>query len=103
MNKEYQRGYYAGAKGNWPDHRPPHPPLDVIKRMYDAARMLRNAADDIVASLCEDDELSKELIPGIDAVDEAFTLLSAWLKARDLPLEPNRAGRQSATSTNKNA
>lgn len=75
----YSRGYSAGIKCIWPEHRPPAPPEDLINGFYKAAMALRNAADNICASIDEEDEFAKELSPKIDNLDMEFKKLTLWL------------------------
>ena len=71
--------------------------------MYDAARLLRDAADGIVASIDEDDEFAIELVPGIDAIDEAFKSLSTWLKNQEeTALAGSQQPQQTQTESNLN-
>lgn len=81
MANEYAKGWNAGTRGRWPEHRPPNPPHPVIGDLVRSGQMLRDAADSICSRLCEDDDFVKELGPAIDAFDEAMTKLTRWLKA----------------------
>lgn len=76
----YARGYAAGRRGAWPEHRPPQPPNEVIAKLMAAARKLRDAVDGELAALLPDDEWQRTLGEPVDAVDEALTAVSDWLK-----------------------
>ena len=76
----YHRGYNAGSKGAWPDHKPPIPPHRIVGEMYSAARKLRDAGDDICSVLLDDDVVCVTLNPSIDAMDKASKKLSKWLR-----------------------
>ena len=77
--KYYSRGYNAGSRGAWPSHRPPAPPNECVKNLMQAAEKLRDIADNICATLLEDDVFVEELSPGIDGVDEAMEHIASWL------------------------
>jgi len=47
-----------------------------------AAEKLRDIADNICATLLEDDVFVEELSPGIDGVDEAMEHIASWLLRR---------------------
>jgi hypothetical protein len=77
--KAYGRGYQCGSE-RWPAHKPPMPPEPIVRDLMAAARELRDAADTICASLCEDDDFVISLGPKIDAVDEVLIKISNWLR-----------------------
>ena len=79
----YQRGYSAGCKGVWPEHKPPLPPDSLIRKIIEAMQKLRDCADSVCATLSEDDEFCVQFDPGIQAVDEAMIEVGKWLKAKD--------------------
>ena len=83
MNREellaYQRGYATGRRGSWPAHRPPSPPEDLSKELFEAARNLRDRADNVCSVLSDDDEFVGQLAPGIDAIDEILGRTTDWL------------------------
>ena len=81
-NRAYQRGYANCLKGSWPEHKPPFPPDEIVRAMFEAARKLRDAADNAIAldGPPEESVLEKELGPGIDAIDAASEALTEWLK-----------------------
>ncbi len=81
----YSRGYYSGAKNNWPNHKPPHPPVEVIAQLMEAAQNLRDKVDGFVSTHGAGDDECREYEEekfgdGIDLVDEAMGAISIWLK-----------------------
>lgn len=85
QQKYYSRGYYAGARGRWPEHRPPTPPDEVVAALMAALRELRDECDSALATLEPDDEFVRRLGPRVDAADEAMRRVSGWLLAQDSP------------------
>jgi hypothetical protein len=83
--RAYQRGYYAGSSGRWPEHRPPLPPGEVLAPILQAARALRDGVDGELAKFGPDDDLATVLGPLVDALDAALAGLSRWLKSGDHP------------------
>lgn len=79
----YQRGYQRGIKGGWPDHRPPSPPDELVARLMDAARALRDGVDGELATLDGDDPWTERLGPLVDAVDESLARIGQWIKRDD--------------------
>jgi hypothetical protein len=79
--RAYARGYNTGIRGRWPLHRPPVPPDENAKLLVEALQNLRDWADNLRATLSEDDELVVELEPLLDAADEAMERLREWLTA----------------------
>lgn len=79
IRRAYARGYNAGRRGVWPDHRPIAPPEPVICQLVEAALKLRNAVDGQLAMLGEDDEWQTTLGDPMDELDEAMKKLSAWI------------------------
>ena len=79
--RAYYRGYAAGSRGRWPDHRPPLPPHDLIRRLMQAAQQLRDDCAAGCATFDPDDEFTRLLAPSIDAMDEAMAAVTEWLKA----------------------
>lgn len=77
-SKAYAKGYQAGMKRSWPQHRAPLPPDKIREDIMKAANDLRDAADDICARLDESDDFVKELSPKIDALDKANRALVDW-------------------------
>lgn len=86
MNKSetqlaYSRGYYAGSKHVWPNWLPPTPPQAEVAAMIVAARALRNAIDNKLATLDENDDWNTELGPLIDQWDEKEKAVLEWIRA----------------------
>jgi hypothetical protein len=81
---DYQRGYYAGSRGRWPEHVPPNPPHPLLNRLFSAAKELRNEADHICATISEDDDFAQKLAPRIDELDDAMIAVSKWLRLSEL-------------------
>lgn len=75
----YSRGYNAASGRNWHAHRPPMPPDEIVRGFLVAARELRDAIDGQLAVFGEDDEIALELGPLIDALDDQFIKMNAWL------------------------
>lgn len=82
---EYQRGYYAAKMARWPEHRPPFPPHPLFKAAMEAARILRDEADNVCAVLDEGDEFTKKLAPAIDRFDESMIAITNWLRGLEAP------------------
>jgi ribosome modulation factor len=82
-SRAYSRGYNAGIYGRWAAHRPPAPPDQVVRALFDAAQALRDEADSICATLEPQDEFVKRLGPRIDAVDVVMCTITEWLSMRD--------------------
>ena len=74
--RAYSKGYLAGSRHSWPAHRPPVPPEPVLGRLIIAVQKLRDAADNICATLCEEDEFVAELGPPVDEVDTAMAAIT---------------------------
>lgn len=79
--RAYGRGYNAGSRHAWPQHRPPVPPDEMISELLRAAQQLRDAADTFLATLLPDDEMVDKLGPGIDAVDVILDRMAAWVRS----------------------
>lgn len=77
--RAYARGYNAGAKKAWPEHKPPLPPDPLIAEMMKAAIALRDAVDGEMATFDEGDEMAERLYAKVDALDEAMRRLTLWL------------------------
>lgn len=84
MNDDYKRGYSkgynAGVAGRWPEHKPPSPPDDVVAALWKVASELRDTADSLCATLDDEDEFLKSLVPKIDAIDRLGHWIADWLK-----------------------
>lgn len=78
--KDYGRGYNAGVRNRWPEHKPPHPPTPAVAELMKAASKLRDDADWLCSVIEQDDEWYQRLSPGIEAVDAALVKISEWLK-----------------------
>lgn len=83
MSKDYQLGYYAGTRWAWPKHRPPQPPNVIVCKLFIAALELRDQADSLCSTLCEDDEIVLKMAPAIDALDQAMMEVTKWLREGD--------------------
>ena len=79
--KAYSKGYNAGARGLWPEHRPPHPPHELIGRLMDSVLKLRDAVDGELATLDKDDPWQTILGDPMDIVDELLVEVGVWLTA----------------------
>lgn len=79
----YARGYNRGAAGRWPEHRPPAPPDAYVARLLQQVRELRDAADTVCSTLCEDDEFVVILGAKIDAIDAELSRWSHWIRNGD--------------------
>lgn len=79
----YSRGYIAGSRSRWPEHRPPLPPDPLIRRLMEAARTIRDGHDSLLATLGPGDEFEQQLVPGIDALDAAMRDVTEWLRQRE--------------------
>jgi hypothetical protein len=76
----YSRGYNAGRKGVWPEHRPPMPPDETCRKVLEALRALRDGVDSELAKFDEHDEICMVLGPLIAQVDDVFEEIGDWLK-----------------------
>ncbi len=83
--RAYHRGYQACVAKKWPEHKPPHPPAPIVRAMFEAARKLRDKADDFIATTdCDADHSSEEIFgEAINAIDDASRELTEWLKSQD--------------------
>ena len=80
--KGYANGYQTAVQKKWNPNKPPHPPEPLVRALSEAARMLRDRADDFIAATDEgDDTTERALGPGIDAVDAANKRITEWLAA----------------------
>lgn len=75
----YARGYNAGRKGAWPDHRPPKPPDDMVRELFIALQGLRDAVDSEIATFDQDDPFVEKLGQWVDKSDLAFERVGRWL------------------------
>lgn len=83
QRRAYSRGYNAGSRGRWPEHKPPLPPDETIQRMILAMRKLRDTVDGQLATILEDDPWQEILGNPIDEVDAVLIDVSRWLKAAE--------------------
>ncbi|MCH8147384.1 MAG: hypothetical protein IH987_05225 [Planctomycetes bacterium] len=81
----YSRGYNAGSRGSWPDHRPPAPPNELVALAMAAARELRDEADVQIATFCEDDPMTLAIGAKIDEFDRQMQKIGAWLLEPAVP------------------
>ena len=88
LRRAYSKGYNAGSRGAWPDHRPPMPPDEVTSRIVEAALALRNAVDGEIACFLDDEPVVEAVGPRIDALDEALAGLGRWVRASIPPACP---------------
>lgn len=82
QKKAYGRGYTAGSRSRWPEHRPPLPPDPLVRRLLAAAQTIRDGHDKLLATLGPGDDFEQELGPGIDALDAAMREVTDWLRNR---------------------
>lgn len=75
----YGRGYNAGRKGGWPEHRPPMPPDELCRKVIAALRALRDGIDSELAKFSEDDEIVQKLGALVDDADTVFVEIGNWL------------------------
>lgn len=80
QRRAYSRGYSTGSQGKWPAHRPPCPPVEVVAELMTAAREVRDALDDELAKM-DDEDWEKRFSPMIDRIDTAMVSVSKWLMA----------------------
>lgn len=87
--KAYQRGYYAGSRGRWPEHKPPLPPDEVLSELIQTARTMRDAVDSWLAQFDEGDPVGDLIWPHIDNFDRANEKLNLWLKTQEQSCNTN--------------
>ena len=82
--RAYARGYHAGSRSAWPEHRPPRPPDELCAELIDAMRRLRDCADGWLAMFCaeDDDQMHSEIAEGIDHADVVLAKVSEWLRGK---------------------
>ena len=73
LKSAYAKGYRTGLANRWPTHIPVGASDKVVPVVIVAAKQLRDAADDICATLSDNDEFVARLGPAIDALDQAIT------------------------------
>lgn len=74
----YQRGYAAGIRGRWPEHKPPLPPNEIIADLLLALREIRDHLDGELATI-DDPEWEAAFGPIIERADTAAQLVTEWL------------------------
>lgn len=80
-SRAYSRGYSAGRRGAWPDHRPPVPPSPIIAKVLEAAKSLRDAVDGELATLEQDDRWQTIFGNPVDEFDQAMIEFGEWVRA----------------------
>jgi hypothetical protein len=86
----YQRGYNACLRNHraWPAWCPPVPEDAVIKGLIESAEALRNGVDGFLATLDEQDDVTQELGPKLDAVTEALAAVKEWVLKQGAQEQP---------------
>jgi hypothetical protein len=79
----YSKGYNAGRGNLWPLSVPIKDDPRECAAVIRAARELRNAAEDICTSLCDDDEFALKLSPLIDRLDAEIALYNSTVLQTD--------------------
>lgn len=77
--RAYSRGYSAGVKKQWPLHRPPEPPNELVASLMNAALNLRDCVDGELATIEQNDPWQKTLGNPMDALDQAMEAVGIWL------------------------
>lgn len=77
--KAYSRGYAAGMRRAWPSYCPPIPPDAVSAEIVKSAVALAEKVAQWCGAFGAEDEFSKEMVPLIQAVDDANKKLTQWL------------------------
>ena len=77
----YQRGYAAGVRNRWPEHKPPCPPDSICRELLSAAQNLRDQADGLVATFSDGDV--PELSHAIDRMDEVLASIGRWVRENE--------------------
>lgn len=83
----YSRGYAAGQRRKWPEHRPPTPPDPIVGELVAAAQKLRDAADGELATLDPEDEWQTKIGDPMDEVNDALIAMTKWLVTPDAQRE----------------
>ena len=83
IQKEYLRGYWAGLRHKWPEHRPPMPPKQIVAEALQAAIGVRDALDWLLATFEENGDEEMKFGKYIDTFDESVSKISEWLKEPD--------------------
>ena len=77
--KEYLRGYWAGLRHKWPEHRPPMPPKQIVAEALQAAIGVRDALDGLIASFEEGGEEEIKYGKYIESFDESMKKITAFV------------------------
>lgn len=80
LTRAYLKGYYAGSRGRWPNHKPPNPPQEQVLALFVAAKDLADAANDVLSVIIPDEDIFIALKNQLDSVDSAFSEISKWLR-----------------------
>ena len=80
--RAYSKGYNAGRRGSWPDHKPPMPPHGLTANLIASARALRDGVDGELAAFLDDEPLFEPMGPLIDALDDSLAAISTWLRTQ---------------------
>lgn len=87
--RAYARGYYVGMKrilrNAWPDYAPPSPPEEHVRRLIEAAKRIRDAADHVLQVIEPDEPVFQELADSLNPIDAALLAITAWLKSLPVP------------------
>lgn len=81
--RAYCRGYGAGRRGCWPEHRPPSPPNELVADLLAALRGLRDGYDTMCATFSPDDEIVTQLDPLIERADNVMQRVTEWVSGHD--------------------
>lgn len=77
----YMRGYNAGSRTAWPEHKPPAPPEAVIAELIETGRALRDRLDTLLSQgYFEEGSERRSMDAEVEAFDKAMGNLSRWLK-----------------------
>ena len=80
VQRAYCRGYSAGSRKIWPDHRPIRPPDEIIGPLVEAALRLRDAVDNQLALFDPEDELQDTLGIPMDDLTLALARCGEWIR-----------------------
>lgn len=94
MNREernaYQRGYQHRAKASWPEHKPPYPPNEIMKNLFEAIRRFRDSVDAQMAMFGENDDFTISVGPKMDDLDHAMSMVGKWLLEPEIVNQPDQ-------------
>lgn len=79
MRFTYARGYNAGLRSRWPQHYPPHPPVEVVSNLMRSLKALRDVIDGELAKLDAGDPLEVVIAPLIENADASLAAVGDWL------------------------